>query len=427
MVAAAFSATFGSVVFFNPTLGVFSQLLEDDFGWSRSDVAGAISIGGLVAGAMVPLTGIILDRWGARWLVVGSGITMAVCALALSQMSALWHLLLFYSIGRAVSVGAMSPAGFVAAANWFIRRRAAVAGIVAVAPRIGMALFPIVVAVSIEIFGGWRAGWVVLAAIALAITVPSLVFMRRRPEDMGLRPDGDPEPLDLDGLPSAPLERDFTLREAVRTRAYWLVGCSVALMMFCGGSVNFHQIPHLIDQGLPRTEAALVVTVFSGVGALSAILGGMLAQRITMRWAMTLALVGMSGAILLLMNSASLPAALMYAVVYGSFFGVQVSLMQVIYADYFGRTSLGRIRGSFEPVQMLTNAAGPWLAGLWYDRTGSYDAPFVGFAALFLVAAALMALSPYPEAEPRQSSTEEQPPASPAEEPNEPAEVSGRG
>ncbi|MCK9487001.1 MAG: MFS transporter [Dehalococcoidia bacterium] len=398
VVVAAFFATFGSVVFFNPVLGVFSQLLEDDFGWTRSEVSAAISIGGLVAGVIAPVTGILVDRWGGRWVVVLSGVIMAACALTLSQMQALWHLLLFYSIGRAVSVGAMSPAGFVATANWFVRRRAAVAGIVAVGPRIGMALFPLVVAVAIEVFGGWRAGWVALAAIALAITAPSLLFMRRRPEDMGLRPDGDPEPMDLDGLPSAPLERDFTLREAMRTRAYWLVGFAVALTMFCGGAINFHQIPHLVDQGLPRTQAALVITVFSGMGAVGAIVGGMVAQRVTMRWAMAGALVGMAGAILLLMNSASLPAAMTYAVVYGSFFGVQVSLMHVVYADYFGRAALGRIQGSFGPVQMLTNAAGPFLAGVWYDRVGSYDAPFVTFAVIFLVAALGMVLSPYPPA-----------------------------
>lgn len=396
MVAAAFSATFGSVVFFNPILGVFAQLLEDDFGWSRSEVAAAISIGGLVAGVIVPVTGIVVDRWGGRWVIVVSGLIMAVCALALSQMQALWHLLLFYSIGRAVSVGAMSPAGFVATANWFIRRRASVAGIVAVGPRVGMALFPLVVALAIEVFGGWRAGWVALAAIALVITVPSLVLMRRRPEDMGLRPDGGPEPVDIDGLPSAPIERDFTLRQAVRTRAYWLVGTSVAVTILCGGAVNFHQIPHLVDQGLPRTQAAMVITVFSGVGALSAILGGMLAQRITMRWAMAISLAGSGASVLLLMNAASLPAAMTYAVVYGAFFGVQVSLMQVVYADYFGRRALGKIRGSFEPVQMLANAVGPFVVGVWYDRVGSYDAAFYAFAVLLGFAALGMALSTYP-------------------------------
>ncbi len=394
---AAFFATFGSVTFFNPVLGVFSQLLEEDFGWSRSDVAGALSVGGLAAGVGAPFIGRILDRWGGRWVVVGSGLTMALCAVILSQMTELWHLLLFYAIGRALAVGAMSPAGFVATANWFVRRRPMVAGIVAAGPRVAMAIFPVIVAVVIDAFGSWRAGWIALAIIAVLVVIPSAVFMRRRPEDMGLRPDGDPELVTVEGdAPTIVRETDFTLREAVRTRAYWLVGLSIALVVFCGGAINFHQIPHLVGQGLSRTEAAMIVAVWSGVGVIGAVTGGALAQRFTMRWTMTVSLGGMAASILLLMNVTTVAGAILYALVYGSFFGVMVSLMQVVYADYFGRRSMGTIRGSFQPVEMGMNAAGPFLVGLWFDSTGSYDAPFISFAVLFGLAAIALALASYP-------------------------------
>ena len=399
VVLAAFFATFGSVTFFNPVLGVFSQLLEEDFGWTRSDVAGALSVGGLAAGVGAPFVGRILDRWGGRWVVVCSGLTMALCAVALSQMTALWHLLFFYAIGRALAVGAMSPARFVATANWFIRRRPLVAGIVAAGPRLAMAIFPVVVAVVIDVTGSWRAGWIALAVIAVLVVIPSAIFMRRRPEDMGLRPDGDPEAVPVEGVaPSIARETDFTLREAIRTRAYWLVGLAIALVVFCGGAINFHQIPHLVEQGLSRTEAALVVMVWSGIGVLGAVTGGAIAQRFTMRWTMTASLAGMAASILLLMNVTTLPGALAYAIVYGSFFGVMVSLMQVVYADYFGRRSMGTIRGSFQPVEMGMNALGPFLVGLWFDRTGSYDTPFIGFAVLFSLAALALALASYPRA-----------------------------
>lgn len=404
MVFAAFFATFGSVTFFNPVLGVFTQLLEEEFGWTRSDVAGALSVGGIAAGVVAPLVGSALDRWGGRWVIVGAGLTMAACALILSQMTALWQLLVFYSIGRAVSVAAMSPAGFVAAANWFVRRRALVTGIVAAGPRLAMAIFPVVVAVVIDASGSWRVGWVALACTAMLVTVPALLFMRRRPEDMGLRPDGDPAPEpDAPDLPFAVPEVDFTLREALHTRAYWLVGLALGLIVFAGGSINFHQIPHLVDQGLSRTEAAFIVTVWSGVGVLGAFFGGVIAQRFTMRWTMAVSLVGMSGCILLLMNATSVPAALVYAVSYGSFFGVNVSLIQVVYADYFGRRSMGKIQGSIQPFQMAMNAAGPFLVGLWYDQTGSYNAAFISFAVLFGCAALALALAAYPKAPPRAS------------------------
>src|SRR5690606_30997303 len=105
---------------------------------------------------------------------------------------------------------------------------------------------------------------------------PPLLLMHRRPEDLGLRPDGEPDP-PPDAVPvagPAAQEREFGLREAVRTRAYWLLGLALTCVLFAGGSINFHQIPHLVDRGLPQTQAALIVTVFSGMGAAGALLGG---------------------------------------------------------------------------------------------------------------------------------------------------------
>jgi MFS-type transporter involved in bile tolerance (Atg22 family) len=197
-------------------------------------------------------------------------------------------------------------------------------------------------------------------------------------------------------LPVAAVDEDFTLREALRTRAYWLIGMGIALVMFCGGAVNFHQIPHLEDQGLTRTQAAFTVTVFSSLGAIGGLIGGAIATRATVRWTLVASLVGQAFGILLLINASTLVGAMVYAVTYGVFFGSVVTMEQVVYADYFGRRSLGVIRGSFQPVQMTFNAVGPFAVGLWYERTSSYSAAFAAFAVLFLIAALTMALSPYP-------------------------------
>ncbi|MEX2228792.1 MAG: MFS transporter [Dehalococcoidia bacterium] len=170
----------------------------------------------------------------------------------------------------------------------------------------------------------------------------------------------------------------------------------MALVLFAGGSVNFHQIPHLIDQGVPRTEAALVVAVYSLFGAGGGLIGGAVAARRGVRWTLSVALIGMSGGVLLLVNAASVPAAMVYAVVYGCFFGAMTALSEVIYADYFGRASMGLIRGSIQPVQLGMNAIGPFATGLWYVANRSYTVPFAAFALFFLVAGLAIALAPYP-------------------------------
>jgi len=386
VVGVASAAAFGSVVFFNPVLGAFVTPLEEEFG-------------GFAAAFAAPAVGWLLDRTGARLVIPPAAGLMVLALLALALMDSLWQLLLFYSVGRALAVGAVSAAAYVAVANWFVRRRAFAVSMVAIGTRIAMALFPLLVATVITLAdGNWRVAWVVLAGIILVVgVVPPLLFLHRRPEDLGLLPDGDlaPDPT-AEALPVAPVDDDFTLREALRTRAYWLIGLGVALVMFCGGAVNFHQIPHLEDQGLTRTQAAFTVTVFSTLGAIGGLIGGAVATRATVRWTLVGSLIGQAFGILLLINASGVAGAMVYAVTYGVFFGSVVTMEQVVYADYFGRRSLGVIRGSFQPVQMTFNAVGPFAVGLWYERTGSYGAAFAAFAGLFLLAALAMALSAYP-------------------------------
>ncbi len=356
----------------------------------------------MAAGLGGPLAGWAVDRWGGRWVIAAGAAVLAICLVLLSGMSELWQLYALYSTGRAISFAAVASAAYVAVSNWFLRRRGLAVGIVAAGSRAGMAILPLLVAVVISATGSWRAGWLALAAVAAAIGIlPSLVLIRRRPEDMGLRPDGDVAPLEgTGGTAAAALEVDlafdYDLRQALRTRAFWLIGMSLAFAMFAQGSVNFHQIPYLQDQGLSRTHAALVVSIFSSIGALGGLAGGLLSARLRMRWTMVLSLIGMAGGILLLLNVETIAEALTYAVIYGFFFGSNFTLVQAIYADYFGRRSLGLIRGAFQPVQLGMNAAGPFVAGLWFDRTGSYAAPFALFALLFLVAAVAIAFASYP-------------------------------
>ena len=387
-----------AVVFFNPILGVFAPELEAEFNWSRASVAAAITIGSLGAAVVSPLIGWIIDRYGGRWVITGAGLTMAIALAFLAGLDALWQLYLFYAIGRGVSMSAVNNVGFIAVSNWFVRKRPTVIGIVSVSQRVGMALLPLYVAVVISIAGDWRAGWIALVFVALVFGVaPPALLIRRRPEDHGLRPDGDPEPPPReDGLASVSGEHDFTLREAVRTRSYWLMGIAVGLMMLTSGSINFHQIPYLVDQGFQSTDAALVVTIFAAVGALGGLLGGFVATRFTARTTTIVSVGGMAIGPLLLLQTDAFPMAVIYAVVSGTFFGSTVAMNQSLYADYFGRTSLGVIRGSFQPVQLVLNAAGPFLTGLWVDQADSYRLPFLVFSGLLLGAAVLLLLAPHP-------------------------------
>jgi len=384
-------------VFFNPILGVFAPQLEAEFDWSRASIAAAITIGSLAAAVVAPVTGWVVDRYGGRWVITAAGITMAIALIFLSGLHSLWQLYLFYAIGRGVSMSGVNNVGFVVVSNWFVRKRPRVIGLVTLSQRVGMALLPLYLAMVISFAGDWRAGWLALAVVALIFgVVPPALFIHRRPEDIGLLPDGDPVPSARDSAALSVDDGDFTLREAVATRAYWFMGVAIGLMMLTGGSINFHQIPYLVDEGFGSTEAASIIALFSAFGALGGLVGGAFAERVTARRTLVISLLGMAIGPLLLLQVDAFGTAALYAVVYGLFFGSGVAMNQAIYADYFGRTSLGVIRGSFQPAQLVLNAAGPFLTGLWVDQAGSYNVPFIVFTCCLLVSAGLLFLAPIP-------------------------------
>ncbi len=395
--AVAGVVSFGSVTFFNPVLGVFFAPLSEEFGWSRAEISLAVSIGSASAAFASPLIGWVLDRWGGRWVMTAATATMAVCLVALSGMNALWQFYIFYSLGRALGQGVINTSAFVAVANWFVRRRPLATALVSLGLRGGLTVLPLFVALVIA-ESGWRTGFGALALVIAVIGVlPPLLLMRRRPEDEGLLPDGDGVRGDLDALTPA-LDVDWSLRDSLRTRTYWLIGFAIALMMFSAGSINLHQIPHLEQQGLSTTEAASVVGLFSLFAASGGLLGGAVATSWGTRRTLAFSLAGQAAGVLLLMLASGLVSSLFYALWYGICFGSTFTLSQVIYADYFGRRSLGVIRGSFQPVQLAFNAAGPWIAGFWFDQTGSYGPVFALFLALFIVSAVFITFSSVPRA-----------------------------
>jgi MFS family permease len=158
-------------------------------------------------------------------------------------------------------------------------------------------------------------------------------------------------------------------------------------MSLAGGAINLHQIPHLVDRGLSPETAALVITLFAIFGGIGVLGEGLLDETLGARWTMVIGLLGSAFGMVFLMAVHDVAMAIAFSVVYGLAFGLMVASNQVVFADYFGRESLGAIRGAAIPAQLGLNALGPIIAGGAYDLTGSYMAAFVPFTVLYIVAA----------------------------------------
>ena len=380
----------------NSMLSVFMVPLQDEFGWSRSTIAGAITAAAIGAAVVAPIMGPLIDRYGARYFLAAAGLVVGASLVSLSFVQELWHFYLFFGLGRLTVMGVMNLAGQVTVSNWFIRLRGRALGVTMTGQRMGHAVLPIVVQALI-LAAGWRQAWLVLGLVSAAlIVVPSLVFIRRRPEDVGLLPDGD----DPDGAGEAdkrgPREEDWTVSEALRTPALWLLAAATTLVMFVSSGLNLHMVPYWQDRSLTPVEAVWALAMFAFTAAVASLVWGVVADRIGVRTSLTICLAGSGLTVAYLLTASDAPSAYTFSVAGGFVSGGSFVLSALVYAEYFGRTSLGAIRGVTIPLNWVGNALGPLVAGLVFDISGDYFLIFAVFSGMYLTSALLVGLARRP-------------------------------
>jgi sugar phosphate permease len=379
------------------TFSVFVEPLTRDFGWSRTAVSGAVSLGGVLAALILPLIGPLLDRRGSRLVLCCA---IAVNGLALLVLSLTPSLLVFYllfCIARMNWAGPFDLGIYAALSNWFVARRRLAASVATLAQMLGLVLMPLI-AQSAMAHDGWRAGWVALGTVVLTVGfIPVALLLVRRPEDMGLSPDDAQAPAVAAGAAATVrAERSFSRRQALRTSSFWLLMLFTILIYPVQAGVSLHQASHLVQRGLEPATAALIVSSFSFASAMATIACGFLPRHWPIRIALALAglLAGLGSWLMTGINS---PAdGYLCAGLFGAGMGSVLTLLPVAWADYFGRANYGAIRGLALSVQVLAQATGPLVSGALYDWRGSYTLSLQCFAALsgLSILAALAARQP---------------------------------
>ena len=375
------------------TLSVFVAPMTEEFGWSRTAMSGAVSLGGILAAILAPWIGRLLDREGARRVLCFAILATGSAVLGLSQVSSLWMFYALFVVARLNFAVPFDLGIYGAVGNWFVARRPFAMSIATTAMTMGLVILPLVGQFATERGGDWRDGWLAIGVTVLVVGfIPCILFLVRSPEDVGLVPDRQV------AAASAPpvIEPAFTRAQALRTPAFWLLSLFTLLAYPVQAGVSLHQAPFLIERGLSPTMAAGIVSFFSIASGVASMLFGMIPARIAVRY--RLALVG-----LLLATGAGLLQGVTdstSALVAGGFFGLGVggllSVLPLAWADYFGRRSYGAIRGIALTIQVGAQATGPLLSGLLRDFTGGYETSLLVFAVLSVASllAALLARPP---------------------------------
>lgn len=386
VVAGAMGLQASQAALLSTAFGVYVVALTGEFGWSTTAVASGFALIQLQGGLLGPLQGLALDRFGPR-RVIAFGVV--VFAAGLAAVSAVATLTGFYAALLVAGLG-VALTGYLSVTTaivpWFVRRRATAMAWMALGASVGGLLVPLV-AGAVAAYG-WRATALASGLVMLLVGLPSAALMRREPTRYGLAADGG-----YRGLPDAargaidvPLAdpaHDFTLRAAVRTRAFWMLGLGHASALLVVSAVVVHLVPHLSGGlGMSLTAAASVVAALTLVTAVGQLLGGALGDRIAKRG---LAMGAMFAHAAGLLSLAWLPPAVgigVFLLLHGLAWGVRGPLMGAMRADYFGATHFGAIMGASTLVFMPGQLLGPITAGLMADAFGDYRWGFTLLAGL---------------------------------------------
>lgn len=376
--------------------GTYAVILQERFGWSKTTISIAYSFNRAESGLLGPLHGWALHRFGSRRVMrVGAVITTAGF-IWFSQISSPVHFVFsFFTI----AVGA-GLSGFLTVnteiVRWFERKRTRALSLTSVGFAAGGLLTPAVV-FALRQFG-WRQtalGSGVLLGVAAFVLAS---YFGTSPADRGEVVDGAERPLDDDGRrPTA--SAHLTAREALHTRAFWLLAFGHASALLVVGSVIAHLTLFLTTElGYSLQGASFVVAGIPIAQLAGMVAGGSLGDRLSKRLLCSGAMFGHVAGLLLLTFATGPWMVWAFVVLHGLAWGMRGPLMSAIRADYFGSTAFGQIMGYSSIILMFGMVGGPLFAGVLADATGSYQIGFTILAALSATGALLFALATPPVA-----------------------------
>ena len=409
IVIATFVVSFGQVPVFGPVLGVFILPMQQELGWSRATLSLGFTIGSITGTITTFIIGSLLDRYGARIIVVSTGIVITGAMLGLAMMDQPWQFWVLFGMGRGAALAGIQVGTSVAIANWFIRKRGRAIAIKGMGLRIGQATFPLII-FAIMAASTWRNAYLALAGLTfVCIVLPSALYIRRRPEDMGLHPDGmAPEAVPPDGTSgtSKPTrgrqqgyEESWTLAEARKTRALWLLVLFYLLAPFALGSMNLHMVANFQDKGIPAGLAVSVLSIFAAVSSVTVLPWGFVLERVHVRYVSMIMCVFQGIACVIMIVANTFPMAVVFGVVFGIGQAGWTIIQNLIFSDYFGRRHVGAIRGFTSPFRVL-GPFGPVFTGYIRDLTGSYTLAFQILTGAFVIMFLLLLLAVPPKKSP---------------------------
>ena len=385
VVAAAFAITFvgfGSAY----TFSAFVKSLQREFGASRGSVSLVFSLAGFLYFGLGIVSGPLADRWGSRRLAVAGMLLVGLGLAAASVARNLVEVYAAYGLGVGVGVGCAYVPAIGAVQRWFVRRRGFASGLAVSGIGVGTLAMPPLASFLIE-SEGWRHAYLILGCLAAVVGTGMSLLIENDPRDLGLFPDGDPQPSGATQASGA------SVGQAIRSPRFMALYAACLICAF-GVFVPFvHLIPYALDHGIPQTSAVLLLGAI-GVGSTAGrfFLGG-LADRMGRQQSLLVMFVGMAFALAIWFLSAGFWSLAVFALTFGVFYGGWVAVLPSVVMDNFGGRNVSGIIGVLYTSVAFGTLIGPSAAGFAFDFNHSYALPILAGAGANLIAAAIMVAS----------------------------------
>jgi len=395
IVAAAAGLQFVYAALLLQGFGAYIAVLSDEYGWSKTALAGGAAIQSIEGAVIGPLLGWMVDRIGPRRV---ARLGVVLFALGFAAFSRIDTLAGFYATVGLIAIGASLCGYFplsVALMHFFERKRARALATMGLGMAGGGLAVPLV-GWAMERYG-WRDTALVSAGIIALVGWPLASMLRGNPAEVGAT---------VDGLPPAPRSeadaaedpgRDYTAGEALRTRAFWLLGIGHGMALLVVSAVNVHAISHMKESmGYTLAEASLVITMLTVAQALGMLIGAAVGDRWEKRVVAAGCMLAHASGLLLLTFASNAAMLLAFALLHGGAWGLRGPFMQALRADYFGLRAIGMILGLSAAIIAVGQVAGPLIAGAMADATGTYRSGFVLLAVLAASGSVLFLLARKP-------------------------------
>ncbi|WP_191566434.1 MFS transporter [Metabacillus idriensis] len=351
---------------------IFIDYYIAEFGWSRSAVSGIYSAATLLAGLLLFFVGRFIDSGGSRKMSVVISICLAAaCFFNSFVMNALMLFIGFFFI-RLLGQGSMSLLSNSLVPQWFIQKRGRALSMAALGGLISSAAFPVLNVWLIDSFG-WRTSWQILGLLVVLVFTPlAFLFIRNKPEDIGLLPDNHQV---TTGTEKPLLEKDisWTVKEAMKTRAFWLLLFCVAIPAMVNTGLTFHLVSIFAGKSLTPEMAAAILSLMALIGFPITFLTGFLLERIKVRYMLIIIFSSEIMSLYLLQQVDVFYTAVIFGVIWGINVGMERITTGIIWPNYFGRKYLGSLSGISMAMVVTGSALGPLPFGIAFDWLGGYE------------------------------------------------------